>query len=279
MGVTIGIDIGGSNTKIVGLKDGEIFSPVHVRANDPVSSLYGAFGRFVTENGLALSDIGKIMITGVGAAFIKDKIYGISTARVDEFLAFGLGGLYLTGLKRAVVVSLGTGTAFAAANENTVRHLGGTGVGGGTLTGLASRIIQVSNFDDIVKMAEKGDLKKIDLMVKDITAERLSNLTPEVTAANFGKISDLATKNDLALGIINLVCQTVGMMAVFAARTSGDDTVVLTGYLSTMPQAKQLYDMIEQISGLRFIIPDRAEFATAIGAAISHLKRDDYTNI
>ena len=46
----LGIDIGGSTTKIIGYRDGKIFSPLLVKANDPKASLYGAFGKFMSEN-------------------------------------------------------------------------------------------------------------------------------------------------------------------------------------------------------------------------------------
>ena len=44
--VTIGIDVGGSTTKIVGFMEGtmDIMTPILVTAVDPVTSAYGAFG-------------------------------------------------------------------------------------------------------------------------------------------------------------------------------------------------------------------------------------------
>ena len=57
MSVIIGIDAGGTTTKIVGayLKDGkiELIKPQFVRANDPLTAIYGAFGKFTTENKLS----------------------------------------------------------------------------------------------------------------------------------------------------------------------------------------------------------------------------------
>ena len=38
----IGIDVGGSTTKIVGMEDGRIRYPMFVTATDPVTSLFGA---------------------------------------------------------------------------------------------------------------------------------------------------------------------------------------------------------------------------------------------
>ena len=46
MGIVIGIDVGISTTKIVGIDDnGKVVSPIRIRATDPVTSLYGAFGK------------------------------------------------------------------------------------------------------------------------------------------------------------------------------------------------------------------------------------------
>ena len=76
MGYIIGIDVGGSTTKIVGIRDGEITSMINVKADDPVTSAYGAFGKFLNENNLKISDIEKVMFTGVGSSFLKDELYG-----------------------------------------------------------------------------------------------------------------------------------------------------------------------------------------------------------
>ena len=48
MDVILGIDIGGSTTKIVGLRtDGSVISMLRVRAEDQVTSLYGALGNYL----------------------------------------------------------------------------------------------------------------------------------------------------------------------------------------------------------------------------------------
>ncbi|NLE26090.1 MAG: type II pantothenate kinase [Clostridiaceae bacterium] len=268
MGKIVGIDVGGSTTKIIGYDREKLFSPLLVKANDPVSSVYGAFGRFLNENKLQLTDIDKIMVTGVGSTFIDEKIFGIPTYKVDEFLAIGLGGLFLSKLNRAIIVSMGTGTAYVMADNDKANHIGGTGVGGGTLLGLSNRMLNIRNFNDIVDMAKDGDLKHIDLSIADITHDTVGGLTQETTASNFGKIIDLATKADVALGIINLVFQTIGMMAVFASRNEKVNDVILTGNLTNVPQAKTVFDGLTTLFGVKFHIPDHAEYATAAGAAL-----------
>jgi len=266
----LGIDIGGSTTKIIGYRDGEIFSPFLVKASDPRASLYGAFGKFLKENGLALSDVESVMMTGVGAEDGQTEIFGIKTRRIEEFRAVGRGGLFLSGLTSAVVVSMGTGTAFVSADENGVRHMGGTGIGGGTLLGLSNRMFNVRSFDDIIEIAKAGDINNVDLHIRDISREDIETLAAATTASNFGKLSDLATNGDLALGIINMVFQTIGVMAAFTAKNANTNNIVLTGNLTHVPQAAEIFKGVEALHGVKFIIPEHSEFATATGAALMY---------
>ena len=269
MGIRIGIDVGGSTTKIVGIEGCNIISPLKVKATDPLTSTFGAFGKFTSENNLSMDSIDKIIITGVGSSYIKNKLYGIKTYKVDEFIAIGLGGLKLSGLKKAIIVSMGTGTAIVNAAENGIEHIGGTGIGGGTLVGLAELMINMRNFDNIIELASEGDLSKIDLTVGDISKGRITSLPEQTTAANFGKISDLATKSDISLGIVNLFFETIGMLSMFASRIYGGSDIVLTGNLTIVPEAHRIFKHLNELFGVNFIIPDIAEFSTAIGAALS----------
>jgi type II pantothenate kinase len=108
MGIVIGIDVGGSTTKIVGVEDKKIKNPMFVKATDPVTSLFGAFGKYIYDNNISLSNIEKVILTGVGSAYIDQPLYGLPTAKTDEFLANGLGAQYNTGLDSLLVVSMGT---------------------------------------------------------------------------------------------------------------------------------------------------------------------------
>ena len=270
MSVILGIDIGGSTTKIVGLRrDGSTIAMHRVQAQDPITSLYGALGNFLFTNGLALSDVSRIVLTGVGASYVEGDIYSIPTEKVEEFTAVGVGGLALSGQEKAVVVSMGTGTAFIWAERGKeVRHLCGSGVGGGTLAGLCSRLCGTRQYDQIVKLALEGDVNHIDLTVGDITRNSHPSLPLDITAANFGNISDSATPGDFAAGAVNMVLQSIGTTAVMACRACGCETVVLTGFMSKLPQAADCFAIFTRLHGIRFVIPEHAAFATSIGAAL-----------
>ena len=270
----VGIDVGGSTTKIVGFgPDGGLISPIFVRATDPVTSAYGAFGRFTSENGLSLGDIDRVMMTGAGSGFVTSPIFSLECRSVTEFKCIGLGGLYLSGLDEAIVVSMGTGTAIIHARRTpdgaVTDYLGGTGVGGGTLVGLSRKLINIDNIAHIEQLCEGGDLSKVDLRVRDISQEgQFTGLNDNLTASNFGNLSDLASRSDIALGIVNMVSETVAMMAIFAARNFGLKNIVLTGNLTTMNPVRRTFEGLQKPFGVTFIIPALSQYGTVIGAAL-----------
>lgn len=276
MRTVIGIDVGGSTTKIVGVRmDGEkkeVIAPLFVRATDAVTSVYGAFGKFTVENGLSLSDIDRVLMTGVGSSFIDKPLYSLNCEKVSEFKCVGLGGLYLSGLNEAIVVSMGTGTALIHAkkegNTTTTEYLGGTGVGGGTLLGLSRKMIGVDTVNHFEQLCEDGNLENIDLRIKDISGDKSFQINEEITASNFGKLSDIANKNDIALGIANMVGETIAMLAVFAARNYDAKNVVLSGNLTTIRAVTKVFEGLTANFGVNFFIPELSQFATVIGAAL-----------
>ncbi len=275
MKIIIGIDVGGSTTKIVGYrKDRSLLAVQRVVAKDPVTSVYGALGRFISENGLQLSQVEHIVLTGVGASHFEGDLYGIPTTKAVEFQAIGRGGLELSGKGHALVVSLGTGTAFVEASRTSgSKHIGGSGVGGGTLLGLCERLAQVSSFDTVLQLAGKGDLHKVDLTIGDISTKDVGNMNADVTAANFGKLADDAAQEDLVAGVVNMVFQTIGMLAVFAVRESATRDIVLTGTLTVMPEIREVFSALEALHPVNFILPENSVFATAIGAALLYLDK------
>jgi type II pantothenate kinase len=245
-----------------------------VRATDPITSIYGAFGRFTSENKLALSDIRRVMMTGVGSSFMAGPIYGLDCRPVPEFSGVGLGGLYLSGLDDAIVVSMGTGTALVHAKrqadgKTVTDYLGGTGIGGGTLMGLTKKMLGIDTVEHLEQLCRGGDLSKVDLTIKDISRDdQFPGVNTNLTAANFGKLSDLASSEDIALGLTNMVAETVAMLAVFAARGHRLKNVVLTGNLTSLAPIRQVFENLRDIFEINFIIPENARFGTVIGAAL-----------
>lgn len=276
MGIVIGIDVGGSTTKIVGIRniDGkkELISPQLVKANDPLTAAYGAFGKFTDENEIKISEIDKVLMTGVGSSYVKHDLYGIECVRVPEFDCIGRGGIFLSGLDNALIVSMGTGTALVHARRGgEMKYLGGTGVGGGTLLGLSRLLVGAADIGHISEFVREGELGNVDLRIKDMTASGTQPvINADMTAANFGNVSEVATKADIAKGISNLVYETVGMVSIFASRSVGVTDIVLTGNLTKLDSCIDKFEEFNHLGyGVRFLVPELAEFSTAIGCAIS----------
>jgi type II pantothenate kinase len=208
------------------------------------------------------------MITGVGATKIEGELFGIPTAKANEISAIGTGGMFLSGQDNIVIANIGTGTAIIEARKDRIAHLGGSGVGGGTILGLAKRLLSLSNFSDVMELAGMGSLDPVDLLLEDIMATDISFLNRKSTASNFGKMLDTARNEDIALGIINMVYQVIGMIAVFAARSRNIERVIVTGSGSHNPLGQSILAEITRMHSVVFEYPEDAEYTTAIGAGL-----------
>jgi type II pantothenate kinase len=127
----------------------------------------------------------------------------------------------------------------------------------------------MSDFYGIMEMAEHGNLNQVDLLMEDIMDMTLSFLNPESTASNFGKMLDSARNEDIALGLLNMVYQVIGMLAVFAAKTKNTNKVIVTGNGSGNAIGKKVLQVITGLYSVCFEYPADAEYTTAIGAGLS----------
>lgn len=274
MAIVIGIDVGISTTKIVGINDdGTVVAPIRIKATDPVTSLYGAFGKYLHDNKISLGEVEQVMLTGVGAAYVDDPVYGLPTAKAEEFICNGLGAQFETELDDMIVVSMGTGTSLIQCLGDDIRHIGGIGMGGGTLIGLSRIMLKTDDIKQISMLAMQGDGSNIDVRIGDISPNPLPNLPKTATASLFGNAKSNASREDIALGIITMVLQTIGSSTILASLGSGIKNYVLIGNLTLLPQCKSIFGGLEKLYGVNFIIPKYSEFCTAIGAALCFIDK------
>ena len=271
MSIVVGIDIGGSTTKIAGFRGKEMLVPVQISASNAIASLFGAFGKFLYDNKLELSDIQQVNLTGVGSSEVQQSIYGLPTYRVDEFTANGIGGGYFAGDKKEfMVVSMGTGTSFVGVKDGVPAHLGGIGIGGGTIIGLSKLILNTNDIDKIQELALMGKVGNIDLRIGDISKNPLPGLDLEITASNFGKASSRATCEDKAAGIVHMVIESICQTAALIAQGTETKDFILIGALTNFPECEQVSRMIKTMfPDLNFIVPEDGEYGTAIGTALA----------
>lgn len=283
MSLVIGIDVGISATKILGIENGvrikspmSVKNPLSVRGpGDSISSLLGSFGKYVFDNRINLGDIEHVMVTGVGSKKLKSPIYDLPTTQVDEFRANGLGARFDSGLDHIIVVTMGTGTSLVRVDGDDIAHIGGLSMGGGTILGLSQQLLGTADMGQITDWSSGGTPYMVNLCIDDISDAPLSGLMGNATASLFAKAIDYRhDKEDLAAGIIYMVLETIGCSAVLSQSSGGFKDFVLIGGLTQLPDCKRVFPAMERMFGVRFIIPKYAPYCTALGAALSYRAGD-----
>ena len=273
MSIIIGIDVGISSTKIVGIENSKhtIMSPMAITGSDKITPMDDALGKYLHHNDIALDDIEHIMVTGVGAQEVNGPICDVPTSCVDEFKANGLGARFDSGLDHMIVVSIGTGTSFVRVDGDTISHIGGIGMGGGTLLGLSKLLLNTRDIEKVSEWADVGNLGHINMTIGDICQEPPEGLTDYATASLFAKAAHSAPdKNDIAAGLIRMVLETIGSCAVLSQGNSGIKDFVLIGNLTRLNMCRSVFTDLENLYGVRFLIPKTACYCTALGAALSY---------
>ena len=167
-------------------------------------------------------------------------------------------------------MSMGTGTSFVEVRNNVPRHIGGIGIGGGTITGLSKLMLNTNDVDKIQELASGGKVGNIDLRIGDISKNPLPGLDLEITASNFGKASSRANCEDKAAGIVHMVIETICQTAVLISNGTDIRDFVLIGNLINFPECWNVCEMIKTMyPQVNFIIPENGEYGTAIGTALA----------
>lgn len=225
-----------------------------------------------------------IAVTGGRARELPAALNGTPIIQIDEPAAAGRGGLHASGLARALVVSCGTGTAMISADLSSgeYRHVGGTPVGGGTLEGLGSRLLGESNALTVCELASAGSAAGVDTTLGEVLGGSLGTLPPTATAVSLGRLARLEqepAREDLAAGVVTMVAQTIGLIALGVARANGLERVVLIGRLAEQPVISNMIRAVFRVYGFpeAVVTPADAGYEAgplvALGAALLAAER------
>lgn len=209
----ITFDIGTTKLKTVYKIDGQVKKATYSNDN-PGAIIEELCGKYAFDS---------IAITGSGARLIgecADYTY-LNELECTAHMAYHMG------MKKAVIVNVGTGTSFLQYKEGEYRHITGTGIGGGTFVGLGKRLLGIAEPTTIENLALQGDLKQVNILIEDIYQDGLGWLQKDITVSNFGKES--GNPEDVALGIHSLVADTI-ISILKAIVVSGDvHKIILSG--------------------------------------------------
>ena len=260
----LGIDAGTSAVKLAVLDEGNICSTYYQpNQGDTTLTLQLA----LEASGIHTLPITHVAVTGLNGSRCGAEHLNLPWCTVSELDAIGCAGSFLSGKREALVVNMGTGTTFVLAQNGSYTHLGGTGIGGGTLMGLSRGLLGVHTPDELFRLADQGDLGKVDLRIGDLFVGS-DTLDPTLTSSNLAKASPDSSQSDWAAGLLNLVLECTGTMAMLACGAHRVSNVVLLGALTQLPQARERFQVFTQLYTPDYQIVPNADCATAIGTAL-----------
>ena len=269
----LGVDFGLSVTDAVLIRGTSVES--HARLHRPGPASEEVLRRVLKEPGMAKSNgPGRMGVTGGRSRELPEQSDGVQIVHVSESEAIGRGGLALSGLSRALVVSCGTGTAMIEADrsEGVNIHRSGTAIGGGTLEGLGMKLLGLRNASQIAELALQGDAGGVDTTLSDVLGDGIGQLPPAATAVNLGRLAevDQPLDADLAAGLVTMVGQTIALIALNVARVNGLDDVVFIGRMAEFEGLRQVLRSVFVLYGApEPSFPDGSALATAYGAALA----------
>ena len=179
MKIYLGADLGGSATKLLFCDPhGKLLAETQCPLIRTSAALTAAVHAFLKTQGRDEEEVESMAMTGVGSSFIEGPVIGIEPLKIDEMQAVGQGAQALSRQQDILAVSMGTGTALIRADHARIRHIGGTGVGGGTLAGLALRLTGMETAD-FIQLSLSGHSANVDLKVGDLTRDTMQTLNSD----------------------------------------------------------------------------------------------------
>ena len=263
----VAIDFGGSVTDVVLRRAGTADA---LRAESTVERPTGDdVLRLATQIGASRPRL--IAVTGGRSAALPAEVDGVPLVAIDEGVATAAGATRLGVPTPTVVVSLGTGTGIVLARPpEPPQRLIGSGVGGGTLIGLARLLLGTGDVEEVGALVEKGNAAACDLTVGDIVGGGAGMVSAEATASHFGRVArgggDAPRREDVAAGLVRLVAQTALRLSIDSVLSHGALGIVLIGHVLDVPGFRGAVLSTPGVDPSFVHMPEDPGFAVAQGA-------------
>jgi type II pantothenate kinase len=220
----------------------------------------------------------RLCFTGGSAIRLKDRLGQVRSPVVPEFEASARGVRDLLRSHhtpvpdRFILTNCGTGTSIHRVTPEGQTRLGGSGVGGGTLLGLAQLMTGESDFETLMKLATQGRRDQADLTVAHIYEGTRPPIPGDLTASNFGRVPENSRRisdGDKVAAVIGMVAETITSLTLFAAEKEALRTAVFIGSIFVdNPVMKNTVRRYCGLCSLESIIPENGRFSGAVGACL-----------
>lgn len=139
-----------------------------------------------------------------------------------------------------LLVNIGSGVSIMKVeSEEKYERIGGTATGGGTFWGLGSLLTKAKGFDELLVLAENGDHRHADMLVRDIYGGDYKSLglPGDLIASSFGKVcpkrdsgENSCNEADLARSLLFVISNDIGQIACLYAMMNNLKKVYFGGY-------------------------------------------------
>ena len=116
-------------------------------------------------------------------------------------------------------------------------------------------LLKTDDILQVAKLAEDGDVAHINLLIKDISAKPLPGLPMDAIASLCGNAKSNASREDIAIGLIWMVLQSICSASILSSLGSGIKDFVMIGNLTLLPQCSRVFPATERLYGVKFHIP------------------------
>ena len=271
MGKVIGIDTGGTLTKLAYINQEDKLT-LEVFPSNEMERVKEWLERhpFVDEIG----------VTGGRTEQLRDVLKPMKSIQyIVEFEATLKGVRYLLEkeghqVDKSIITNIGTGTSIHYMDGDSHARISGTGIGGGTLVGLAGLLTGITDFTIITTLAAKGDRSAIDLLVKDILQGMEPPLDGSLTASNLGKVGITQVVEhpveDMLATVQGLVGEVITTLSIQLAVERDAKYIVYIG--STLTGNDNLKKVISHYTVLKKHTPiflKDCGFSGAVGALLN----------
>ncbi|WP_176448686.1 type II pantothenate kinase [Lentibacillus sp. CBA3610] len=265
----IGIDAGGTLIKIAYPENERIhYQSFPSRAMDDVVS-------WITNH----FENPAICITGGKSHALVERL-DVSAKSVVEFDATTKGIAYLADQENRplddhfLFVNVGTGTSIHYVNDGKQERVGGSGIGGGTLLGLAHLTTGMKDYETIIQTAGDGNRENVDLKVKDIFEGAVPPISGDLTASNFGKtetmIEQPPSEPDILASIIGLIGEVIVTISSQLAVQYNTETIVYIGSsFRSNPLLQEIIETYTRMIGKEPVFLQNGEYSGAVGALLA----------
>lgn len=136
-----------------------------------------------------------------------------------------------------MLVNIGSGVSIlSVTGPDNYKRVSGTSLGGGTFLGLCCLLTGCDSFEEALALAEKGDNKNADKLVRDIYGGNYTRfgLNGDIVASSFGQMNlqekrSTISKEDLARATLVTITNNIGSIARLCAKAENIENVVFVG--------------------------------------------------